>query len=289
MLILLASLAFAALSATIKGVADQTGLAAPILARGLVGLVVGLTLLRLRRRPLRPRGWSMLTLRCAAGTVAMACYYWSFVPGGGATDLFTAAVLLKTAPLWVALLAPLVVHEHPDRWVWGALALGFAGVALRYGLSLEGERAGVLAALLAGLLAALAYLALRGLARTDDPLTVVTAFSICLTLAPLPFLGDAPVAWRAWSASTWALLALAGALGTVGQLLLTAAYRWHSAAAVTVGGLSEVAIALGFSVLLFGERPSAGGLVGGLLALVAGVLAAARSRGEPVASDAPAR
>ncbi len=281
-LILLASLAFASLSAVIKGVAPQTGLAPPILARGLVGLAAGLLALRLTGRRLQPRGWPMLALRCGAGGLAMWLYYWAFVDGGGGTDLATAAILLKTSPLWVALLSPLVVREHPGAQVWAALAVGLAGVALRYGVSLEGERLGVLAALGAGLLAALAYLALRALARTDDPLTVVTVFSLFLTAAPLPFLGEAARACTGWDARTWALLLLAGVLGTGGQLLLTAAYRWHSAAAVTVGGLSEVAMALGYSVLLFGQRPTGPALGGAALALGAGLLASRARRGGAV-------
>ena len=58
-----------------------------------------------------------------------------------------------------------------------------------------------------------------------------------------------------------------------------AAYRDGKAAAVTIGGLGEVGIALAYSVLLFQQTPSAGALLGGGLALAAGVLANAPARG----------
>ena len=245
----------------------------------MIGLLVGLAWLRARGVSLRPRGWGSLTLRCAAGATAMFLFYWSLSSTGGGADLPTATVLLKTNPLWVAALAPLVVREAPSRRTWFALGLGGVGVGLRYGVSLEGEQAGLVAALAAGVLSALAYLSLRRLARTDPPVVVVVWFSGFLALAAAPFLGPA-LASAPWSAETWGLVLLAGSAGTAGQLLLTAAYRWGPASTVTVAGLSEVAFALVLSVALFGEQPSAAALAGGALALAAGAVAA-RPPAEP--------
>lgn len=284
-LILAASVCFAGLGATVKALAPRVGLAAPIAARGVIGLLVGLVWLRVVREPLRPRGWGSLTLRCTAGGAAMILFYWSLSSTGGGADLPTAVVLLKTNPLWVAVLAPLVVREAPGARTWVALAVGAVGVGLRYGVSLEGEQRGLLAALAAGFLSALAYLSLRRLARTDSPVVVVVWFSAFLALAAAPFLGDALTSGP-WTVGTWALVILAGSLGTTGQLLLTAAYRWGTAAAVTVTGLAEVAFALVLSVVLFGEQPSAGAIVGGALALAAGVIAA-RPPAERAAAPTP--
>lgn len=292
-LILIAGACFASLTAAIKAVGSHTGLAVPIFARGVCGVLVCWFMLRARGQSLRPRGWKLLALRCGAGAVAMLCYYWSVLPGGGATDLATAAMLLKTAPLWVALLAPWVVGERPQRMIWLALAVGLLGVGLRYGFAVQGEEAGVAASLVAGVLAAFAYLALRGLAKTDDSLTVVTVFSLFLTVAPLPFAVPRLLDAGAWPARVWWLLLACGALGTVGQLALTSAYRWGSAAAVTVSGLSEVAMAAGFSIVAFGEPLTAPAVVGGALALGAGLIASVRypagSGARSSCPDSPAR
>ncbi len=191
----------------------------------------------------------------------------------GNTDLPTAVMLLKTSPLWVAVLSPWIVKEVPGRRVWIALGVGLIGCGLRFGFSGAGEEAGVLLSLLSGLLAALAYLALRALSRTDDPLTVVVVFSGFLTLAPLPFMGDALQSYTGWSPKVWLLLAAIGISGTVGQLALTGAYRAGSAAAVTIAGLSEIAMAMGYSLGVFGEAPTVAAFAGGLLAVGAGLLA----------------
>jgi drug/metabolite transporter (DMT)-like permease len=208
----------------------------------------------------------------------MACYYYALTPGLGDTDLPTAVMLLKTAPLWVAVLSPWVVRERPGSRVWLALAVGMLGVVVRYGGSLEGEQVGVLLSLLSGLLAGFAYLSLRALARTDDALTIVTLFSVFLLVAPLPFMGSALAGFSSWSVQSWLLLGLIGPAATLGQLALTAAYRAGSAAAVTVSGLSEIAMALGFSVLVFDEIPTLVAFVGGSLAVGAGLLATGSRR-----------
>lgn len=286
-LIFLASLSFASLSAAIKAVAPITGLAPPIAARGLVGFLICLAWARSRQQPLRPKNTGMLAVRCLTGAAAMLSYYWALTPAAR-TDLPTAVMLLKTAPLWVALLSPLVVAERPGRRLWLALAIGLVGVGIRYGWSLQGEQLGVFASLAAGLFAGLAYLSLRALARTDDPLVVVLWFSAFLTLAPLPFLGPALDAGAAWTARTWGLLALCGLLGTCGQLFLTAAYRYGTATAVTIGGLVEVGIAMGYSFLLFQERPALAAIVGGLLAMSAGFVAnSGRSGAQEVTPQEP--
>ncbi|MGE0712377.1 MAG: DMT family transporter [Planctomycetota bacterium] len=290
-LVLLASFSFASVAAAIKACAPETGVSAPIFARGAVGLLCGLLWARGRARELWPRAWGNLGLRCVSGVLAMYAYYWAYT--GGGADLPSALVLLKTAPLWVALIAPFALQEPTSRRVWLALVLGLVGVALRCGVSLDlqGEALGLAASLAAGLLSAVAYMALRALGRTDAPLVVVTWFSAFLVVVTLPGLWSlGPAAIRAFSPRSWVLLLAIGALGTLGQLSLTAAYREGKATAVTVGGLGEVGIALFYWVACFGELPSTGVLLGGALALAGCVLAnlderasgiGSRSGGEP--------
>lgn len=290
-LVSLASVAFASLSAAIKVCQPETGISAPILARGVVGLVCCLAYAVWRRRALWPRRPLPLLLRCTSGIAAMYAYYWAFTRGG--TDLPTAAVFLKTAPLWVALLAPLLLRERSGRWIWVALAVGAAGVALRSQAAIGGEGWGLLASVLAGLLAAIAYLSLRALAR-ESTLTVVTWFSLALILLPGlgVLLGEAPRPLSEISPRGWGLLALVGVLGTLGQLFLTAAYANGRAAAVTIGGLGEVGLALAFSIGVFGERVTPAALCGGGLALAAGILASLPQRqpaGDPDPADPAAR
>ena len=56
----------------------------------------------------------------------------------------TAAILLFSNPIWVALLGRSVLGEHLSATRWVALLIGVVGVALTVGLSLRGDPAGVL-------------------------------------------------------------------------------------------------------------------------------------------------
>lgn len=268
--------------------APDVGAAPPVFMRGLFGFFGCLVWARWHGRSLAPKAWGPLLWRCAAGVGAVGCYYRALAPDG--TDMITAAMLLKTSPLWVALLSPWVIGERLTARVWAALVLGLAGVVL---VSLEGWKPdvssfGVGLCVFAGLCSAFAYMSLRKLAATDGPATVVASFSAALALASAPFVFDHPAAIAGWSGRTWAVLVAAGVLGTVGQLFLTAAYRFGPAAAVTVAGLSEVGLQGLISITYFGEVPSREALLGGALAMTAGLVASPRVRAGAAAPTAVA-
>ena len=291
---LLASASFAGLAASVKAflrlVGSDVGLGPPVFARGLLGLVFCALWAWRRGGTLRPRNRGALAARCLIGAAAMLCYYTAIGPFDA--ELSTATMLLKSSPLWVALLSPALLGERPGRRTWAGVLLGGVGLlllvqamraeaaAVEAGLAgaVAGSRPalGLVLCLVAGLLSAGAYLSLRGLAHTDGPDTVVFAFSVVLAVGALPFLGPLGEALRGgrdWSAGAWLLLLAAGVAGTVGQVFLTAAYRFGTAAAVTVGGLSEVGLALLCSLFLFGQRPSPLAVLGGALAMLAGIVA----------------
>lgn len=292
-LVIAASASFAVVAATVKELSqvEGCGAAPPILSRGLFGFLSCLLWARSHGRSIRPSSWWFLLWRCAAGVGAIACYYRALGPGG--TDLVTAAMLLKTSPLWVALLSPVLLRERSGPRTWLALALGLAGVVIA---SLDPGRGwvpnlgqlGLGLALVSGLCSAFAYIALRQLARTDDPVTVVATFSGALMVVSLPLVLLSAHHVSAWEGRVWGLLALAGLLGTVGQLFLTAAFSYSTAAAVTIGGLSELAMQGGISVLRYGEVPTREALIGGGLALLAGLLATPRMRPAAVAPQTTA-
>lgn len=274
---------------TVKELAStpDVGVAPPVFMRGLFGFFGCLVWARVHGRSLAPKAWGPLLWRCAAGVGAVGCYYRALAPDG--TDMITAAMLLKTSPLWVALLSPWVIGERLTARVWGALVLGLAGVVLvsvdpAKGWDPEASHFGIFLCVFAGLCSAFAYMSLRKLAATDGPATVVASFSAALALASAPFVFDHPAAIAGWSARTWVVLCVAGVLGTAGQLFLTAAYRFGPAAAVTVAGLSEVGLQGLISITYFGEVPSREALLGGALAMVAGLVASPRVRNTPAPS-----
>ena len=281
---MLAGFWFTVMAALIKAAAPTVGIAALVVSRGVVGLVLCVAAARVLKLSLRPQGRGRLAVRCLIGGAAMACYYAAV--GLWQTELGTAAMLKKTSPVWVALFAPLVFGERTTPRVWLALVVGLVGVGASYGFVPEGDRVGIALCLLTGFLAAIAYLALRGLAFTDNPVAVVAAFSLTVLVGAAPFAVRNYLASSGYDLATWSMIGLAGTAGTLGQFSLTGAYRHGSAASVSVASLSEIAFALLASLLVFAQSPTPAGLVGGGLVCVA-ALVAVTSRQSQAESSLP--
>jgi S-adenosylmethionine uptake transporter len=273
-----ASLGFAAMGAFVRALGHSVGTAETVCARGIVGSIVLLAIHAARRQPIRVSAAYVMGLRIVTGTLSLSCYYGAiegaFADGPG--ELATANLLLKSAPIWVALGSRVFLGETATRRTWVALAVGIAGTAaaLLGPADAPGGRSTVVLGFLSGICAAGAYLSVRKLATREDPLAVVTLFSIGAAVLTAPFavfhLARAPD----WP-PTSALGPLVGAAlsGTLAQVLMTHAYRHARATVVAVAGLAEVGFALAASLFIFGEHPTVLALTGGGLAVVAGFVA----------------
>jgi len=224
--------------------------------------------------------------------LGVTVFYWSYfraVQLGGAA---LAAILLYTAPAWVALAAALWLGERLTVRKSLAVALTLAGVALvalGSGADVAGGAASAATrrtALAWGLLAGLAYAAYylfgkRYFARYEAS----TLFAYALPLGAallLPAVTFAPK-----SVANWGVLLFLGIVPTYGAYLLYSVglARVEATRAATVATLEPVAAAA-LAYAVWGEALRGFGYVGAALVL-AGVLLVATERGvrEPV--DAP--
>jgi S-adenosylmethionine uptake transporter len=271
---LAASVFFAGMGVCVRALGPSVGIPETVFFRGFVGGVAGLLVHLVLRIPLRTSAPGVLLIRTITGTLSLFCYYGAIEGiGSQAGTLATANLLLKTAPVWVALGAGFLLGEKTGARTWVALAVGVAGatLALLGPTGPAGGRESVGLGLLSGLFAAGAYLAVRKLAVSEDPFSVVTLFSLGVAAIMAPI-----VAWR-WrplpSGQTLELLIGVSACGTVAQVLMTHAYRHGRAAIVAVSGLAEIAFAVAASVVVFHESIHPATFAGGALAVVAGLVA----------------
>ena len=215
----------------------------------------------------------------AFAVVGVATFYLSYlfaVQTGGAA---LAAILLYTAPAWVAIASALWLDEPMTRRKLGALAITLAGVALvALGApqAAGGLRVGP-AALGWGLLSGLAYACYylfgkRYFTRYEAP----TLFMYALPLGALMLLPA--VQFVPKSSATWGWIVFVSAVPTYLALRLYEAglKRVEATRAVTVATLEPViAAALAFAV--WGEALRPAGYAGAALVL-AGVLAMSAER-----------
>jgi drug/metabolite transporter (DMT)-like permease len=198
---------------------------------------------------------------------------WCFFAALALLPLADTLAVAFVAPVVVALLAGPLLGERADRRTWIAIALGFIGVLVivRPEGAVWGQ--GAVLALLAALFYALAMVLLRHLGRTDTA-AATTLYSTAVTCLLATAIAAAD--WWTPGAADWPLLIAAGALGALGTLALSAAFR--RAAAATLTPLEYTAmvwgVALGFVV--FGDVPGTAVLIGAALITASGLVLARR-------------
>ena len=223
--------------------------------------------------------------------LGVTIFYWSYfraVELGGAA---LAAILLYTAPAWVALAAALWLGERLTARKSIAVAMTLAGIALVASGSGTGVSGGTgvaarVSALAWGLLAGLAYAAYylfgkRYFARYEAS----TLFAYALPLGAVllfPMVSFAPK-----SATAWLVLLFLAVVPTYGAYLLYSfgLARLEATRAATVATLEPVAAAA-LAYVVWGEALRGVGYVGAALVL-AGVLLVATEREARAALDPP--
>ena len=257
---------FAAMGAVIKSLAGALPTEMVVFFRALFGLGALLPWLWWHRVSLRTRRWPMHLARGLAGITAMYCFFYALAH----LPLGEAVLLNYSAPLFVPFIAFLWLRERVPGRLWWAIGIGFAGIVLvlRPGLALFSPTA--LVGLASGVLAAIATVGIRGLTRTEPAARIVFYFSltgIAVSALPLPFI------WVSPTPELWVRLLGIGALATIGQLLLTAAYAAASAARVGPFSYSAPVLASVLGWWFWAEAPDLPAYAGAALVVGAGILA----------------
>lgn len=194
------------------------------------------------------------------------------------TTAANATLLINTAPLYIALLSPLLLHEARPRLTWPSLGLAAAGIVLIIGpgnlmFSPEalagGSEAmlGIGAAALSGVTYAMPLLIGRKLAGRVGGLTQSWWSMGIASVLLLPF------AFRSSAAATVASLPPLIALGVISMglayLLVFNGLKRVKAQVASTAALFEPVGAMGIGLLFYGETLTLLGLLGSLLVLAA--------------------
>jgi drug/metabolite transporter (DMT)-like permease len=219
------------------------------------------------------RGW---TWRMVPVSAAYAATLISFVIANRLTTAANAVFLQATAPLYVMLLAPLLLHEKLRRWdaayvlaVVGGLAMFFVGREAAFATA-PSPHEGNMIALASGVTYALMLLGLRWLGRdkrTDSGLATVVLGNLLASAAALPMAMGSPVAVT--GANVAVILYLGVVQVGLAYYCLTLAMKHVSAFETTAVLLLEPALNPLWVWMIHGEHPGAWALGGGLLILSA--------------------
>jgi len=235
------------------------------------------------RQALRSLTRRDLALALASGAL-LALHFSSWIASLAMTTVLLSVVLVTTTPLWVALLAPLVLHERLSRAAGLGLLLAVAGGAV---MAFGGADAGAAPApdawkggalALVGAWAMAGYLLvgrrIRGrLALVPYVFVVYGAAALVLNLAVLltgrPMTGFSPATWL------WIVL-LAMVPQLIGHTTFNWALRHLPATPVAVVLFGEPVGAAVLAWMVLGETPAPVRLAGAIVILL-GVFLAARA------------
>ena len=279
---IVASLLFACMGVCVKLGSAHFSTGELVFYRGFVGLLLMAVLARWQGIAYATPHWRRQLSRGLSGTVSLMCYFIAI----GILPLATAVTLNYTSPLFVALLLALWFREPVGRGLFGAVALGFAGVVVLLQPTLRPEQwLGAAAGLGSGLVASLAYLNVRELGRLGEPETrTVLWFSLVTSLFGLPwavFAGNL----HGLTLEGAAILLGGGGFGGCAQLAMTRAYRYGKTVVAANLSYSTVVFSSLFGVLLWDEALPWTSLLAIAIIVASGVLVSVAARKPAPAMD----
>lgn len=175
-----------------------------------------------------------------------------------------AIAINMASPLFIALLAVLVLHERVGPGQWAAMLVGFGGVVLLVRPTADGFNAFALLCLAGALLHALRDLTVRRIPAevSSATITLSTAFAVMVIAGLVTGLQG----WQPFGGFEFGLLAGASLFLAAAYHLLILATRKGELSAVAPFRYSALLIALTIGWVVWGEMPDAIGWTGiGLL------------------------
>jgi drug/metabolite transporter (DMT)-like permease len=215
------------------------------------------------------------------GTTGMFCGFaaLSHLPLPDATAIGYAA------PLVTVVLAALILKETVRAYRWTAVVVGFVGVLVMLSPHLgarlggagppSGPAMGALFGLAGACCAAGATIQIRRLTATERTGAIVLYFSLLTTLLGL---STVVLGWRMPDAPDFALLALIGVLGGIGQILMTQSYRYADTSIIAPFDYTTMIFAVLIGWFAFGDLPSLAVTLGAVVVISAGIFVVWRER-----------
>lgn len=278
---------FSVMSALVKLAGQRLPIMEVVLARGVVTFVLSYGVLRYRGVPVLGNDRRGLLVRGLLGFIALNGFFYAVIH----LPLADATVIHYTNPVFTALIAAVVLEERLRTREVALSLISLVGVVLvaRPGF-LFGEGGGGLPApaVAAGLMAAIvsggAYVTIRRVSRTDDPMVIVFYFAAVSVVGALPFLAY----YHVWpTTSEWLILLGIGLATQAGQVFLTLGLRAERAGRAMSVGYVQILFAALWGVLLFGHVPDRWAMLGGVV-IVCSTLLLSRT-GRRSGPEGPAR
>ncbi len=213
-------------------------------------------LLRVGIGELRTARPHLQLVRVLLNAFAQTIFFW----GVSITPLAEVAALVFSAPLFATIWAILILGEVARLRRWTALLVGFLGALMIVRPGFETIQPGMMMVLTSAALWSVVIVLLKILTRTDSAYALTVHLTVGMTL--ITFV-PALFVWQAPTLTQLLWLALIGALGTIGHMMIAQSLHHGEASAVMPLDFSKLVWASALGYLAFAEVPDAWTLIGG--------------------------
>jgi drug/metabolite transporter (DMT)-like permease len=271
-LMCVSTVAFSIMHALVRFVSDALPPFQIAFFRNIFGLLFLLPLLmRSRFAVLRTERLGLHALRGVINIGAMLMFFTAL----SITPLAKATALSFTAPIFMAVLAVIVLGERFRIYRWIAIFLGFAGMLIIIRPGIVAVDTGALLVTFAAALWAVAMIIIKVLSRTESSLTIVAYMGIFLGLfSILPALW----VWQPFGLQTLGWMALIGLTGTFAQMSLSQALKETDPTALMPFDFLKLIWTAIIGAWFFAEIPDIYTWVGATVIFLSGLSIAFRER-----------
>jgi drug/metabolite transporter (DMT)-like permease len=262
LLIVFANIFFAMSHTLVKLLSESLPVTHMMFFRFISGPVLLLPFFLYTKKTLVIRNKKMLLARTFFGVSAMYLYFYSMT----LTDIGKATLIFNFSTIWAIALSMMLFKEQPSIQTKWAIPIAFIGLYL----VLKPEHIifislGDTCALVASFFNAGVVLSLKKLRKNNSTENVVFfnyLLSACVVF--IPFSGH----WVLPSYSQWSILCMIGAIGVIGQLLMTTGYKYAPASISGSVSLIAAPIMLINGWIFFGQQMDALSIIGITLVLL---------------------
>lgn len=235
-----------------------------IFVRNLLGVLIILPLLsKVDFKLNKEQSWKLL-LRSFFGLMGLITYYFAIEN----MILSDAAMLNKLNVFFVMLFSVIFLGEKLQRFQLVSIVIAFVGALFVIKPSFDSEITASLIAVLSAMFAGAAYTTLRSLSGSVKPFVVVFYFSLFTTI--ISFVVMISTGYRLPNTMEAIGLLTMGASATVGQVMMTKAYKYAEASKLSIYNYSSIIFSLIFTFLVLSDAPDLYSILGGLLIILAG-------------------
>ena len=240
--------------------------------RNIFGLAFLLPLLmRSRFAILRTKQIGLHALRGVINMAAMLMFFTALA----ISPIAKVTALGFTAPIFMAVLAVLVLGERFRIYRWSAIILGFVGMLIILRPGLVAIDTGALLVIGSAGLWAVAMIIIKIQSRTESSLTIVAYMGIFLGVFSI---GPAVWVWQPFGLQTLGFMVLIGLFGSIAQMAISESLKETDSTALMPFDFLKLIWTAIIGVWFFAEVPDIYTWVGATVIFLSGLFIAFRER-----------